>query len=305
MMNSALTTENGQKTTEDKQQTTDYSLSTSRTGVVFSSGFFGFFAHAGFLSALHVLGIHPVAYAGSSSGAILAAMAASHMSNEAIKEILFSLKKNDFWDPDAWHVVLKKAVKLFRGYSGYLKGDKFEKILAQRIRTKDIEECGIPLAISATNLTTKKETIFTRGDLIKAVRASGAVPILFKPVEINGELYVDGGIVNKAPVKALTDLVDLDTIIVHYVASDNLEVSSHGFLNTMLTPWHIQYTAFNIAREEAYGNQLEIVRSKGIKVIEVKTEPPSTGPNRLDRGPAAYAKARASTMEILSQHLLK
>jgi len=90
----------------------------SKIGVVFSSGFFGFFAHAGFLSALRELKINPVGYAGSSSGAIVAAMAASGMSDDAIRELLLSVKKTDFWDPDEWHVILKKALGLFRGYTG-------------------------------------------------------------------------------------------------------------------------------------------------------------------------------------------
>jgi NTE family protein len=286
-------------TTDNKQQTPDGKILPSRIGVVFSSGFFGFFAHAGFLAALRELDINPVGYSGSSSGAILAAMAASSMSDEAIKEILFGLKKTDFWDPDEWHVIIKKALGLFRGYSGYLRGDKFGRLL-ERLPVRQIENCSSPLAISATNLTTKQEIIFARGDLIKAIQASGAVPILFKPVKINGELYVDGGIVNKAPLKALAGLVDLNRIIVHYIASDNLEAFSHGFLKKMLTPWHIQYTAFNIARKEAYINQLEIVRMKGIQVIEVKTKAPSTGPNRLYRGLSAYESAKFTTLETLS-----
>jgi NTE family protein len=286
-------------TTDNKQQTTDGNVFPSRAGVVFSSGFFGFFAHAGFLAALRELDINPVAYSGSSSGAILAAMAASGMSDKAIKEILFGLKKTDFWDPDEWHVIIKKALGLFRGYSGYLRGDKFGRLL-ERLPVRQIEDCVSPLAISATNLTTKQETIFTQGNLIKAIQASGAVPILFKPVEINGELYVDGGIVNKAPLNALANLVDLNQIIVHYIASDNLESFSHGFLNKMLTPWHIQHTAFNIARKEAYMNQLKIVRMKGVKVIEVKTAAPSTGPNRLKRGLSAYESAKSTTLKTLS-----
>lgn len=271
----------------------------SKIGVVFSSGFFGFFAHAGFLAALRELDIHPAGYSGSSSGAILAAMAASGMGDESIKDVLFGLKKTDFWDPDAWHVILKKALRLFRGYPGYLRGDKFGRLLANRLPVRFIEDCSSPLAITATNLTTKEETVFTRGDLIKAIWASGAVPILFKPVEISGELFVDGGIVNKAPLEALANLVDLDRIIVHYIASDNLEAFSHGFLKKMLTPWHIQYTAFNIARKEAYINQLKIVRMKGIQVVEVKTAAPSAGPNTLYRGVSAYEIAKSSTLKTL------
>ena len=90
-------------------------------GVAFSSGFFGFFAHAGFLAAVRRLGIAPIAYAGASSGAIVAAMAASGMTDAAIRETLFRVRKSDFWDPDPWHRIAGSALRLFRGYTGYLR----------------------------------------------------------------------------------------------------------------------------------------------------------------------------------------
>ena len=269
--------------------------------MAFSSGFFGFFAHAGFLAARRELGILPSAYAGASSGAIVGAMAACGMSDHAIKDMLFSLKKEHFWDPDPWHYILIKALALFRGYTGYLKGDRFASLL-KGLPARQFDECEKPLAIAATNLTEGNETIFTRGDLIKAIQASGAVPMLFKPVEIDGSLYVDGGVTNKCPLKALADLVDLKTIIVHFIASENMEKGVHGFLGKRMTPWHIQYLAVNIARQEAYQRQLEIVHMRGIEVIEVRTNTPGMGPDKLGRGPAVYNSAKATALEVLSTH---
>jgi NTE family protein len=271
----------------------------SKIGLVFSSGFFGFFAHAGFLAAIRELEITPVGYAGSSSGAIVAAMAASGMDDHAIREMLFSVRKEDFWDPDPWHVILKKATKFFRGYSGYLKGEKFARLL-ERIPARRFEDCETPLAIAATNLTEKKGTVFTRGNLVKAIQASGAVPMLFKPVEIDGSLYVDGGVVDKAPLKAIADLVDLDKIIIHFIASGNVGKNGNGFLEKRMSPWHVQYLAVNIARQEAYERQLEILDTRGVEVIEVKTDAPAVGPNKLNKGPAAYETAKAAALKILS-----
>ena len=271
----------------------------SRVGLVFSSGFFGFFAHAGFLAAIREREITPVAYAGSSSGAIVAAMAASGMDDHAIREMLFAVRKEAFWDPDPWHVLLKKAMGFFRGYSGYLKGERFARLL-EGIPARHFEDCETPLAIAATNLTEKKGTVFTRGDLIKAVQASGAVPMLFKPVEINGSLYVDGGVVDKVPLKALADLVDLDKIIIHFIASGNVGKNGKGFLEKRMSPWHVQYLAVNIARQEAYERQLEILETRGVEVIQVNTDAPAVGPNRLERGPVAYKAAKTAALKILS-----
>ena len=274
--------------------------SSSKIGVVFSSGFFGFFAHAGFLAALRDVGISPSGYSGASSGAILAAMAAANMSDPLIKEILFSLSKSDFWDPDPLPTLLRSLLNLMKGYTGYLSGDGFARLL-EKIPMRRFEECPTPLVITATNLTQRREDTFIRGNLIKAIQASGAVPMLFKPVEIDGSLYVDGGVVNKAPVQALADLIQPDKIIVHFVPSADLESPANSFLRRRMTPWHIHSLSLDISRQEAYQKQCDLVRQRGIEIMEVRTDAPPLGPNSLEKGPMAYDKAREATLRILSQ----
>ncbi len=270
-------------------------------GIVFSSGFFGFFAHAGFLAALRELGISGSAYGGSSSGAIVAAMAASGMKDQAIKEMLFSIKKKDFWDPDSWPFLLKNVLILFRGYSGYLNGRGFSRLLG-KLPVQRIEECSTPLAVTAINLTLKQATVFTEGDLIKTLHASGAVPMLFKPVEIDGSLYVDGGVADKAPLKAVAALGDTNRMIVHFISSDNVGKGKKDFVEKRMTPFHVQHLAVNIAREEAYEKQLELVKASGVDVVEVRTNTPSVSPDRLDKGPKAYWAARTATLKILENY---
>lgn len=270
-----------------------------RIGVVFSSGFFGFFAHAGFLASLRDRNIQASGYSGASSGAIIAAMAASNMSDHAIRKVLLRLKKSDFWDPDPIPFIVKRALKLFRGYSGYLRGKGFARLL-EHIPIKHIEDCPVPLVITATNLTYEREELFTRGSLAKGIQASGAVPMLFKPVEINGSLYVDGGIVNKAPVQALADLIQPQKIIVHFIASANLEAPSNNFLKKKMTPWHIHRLAVDISRDRAYQSQRDVIEQRGIELIEIRTNAPAVDPNSLENGISAYYTARETGIKILA-----
>ncbi len=249
-------------------------------------------------AAIREAEIAPSAYAGASSGAIVAAMAASGMNDGAVREMLFGLKKGDFWDPDPWGFVLLNAIRLFRGYTGYLKGDGFARLL-RKLPVRRFEECDKPLAISATNLSQRKQTVFTDGDLIKAIQASGSVPILFKPVAMNGSLYLDGGITGKAPIEALADLCELDRIIVHFIASNNVEEARHRFLKKRFSPWHMQHLAINIARQEAYQKEVEMVQMRGVEVIEIRTESPALSPNSLHKGPEAYNAAKASAVKLL------
>ena len=278
------------------EQKIDSSL--MNAAVVFSSGFFGFYAHAGFLAAIRELGIMPSAYGGSSSGAILAAMAASGMSDQDIREILFSLRKEDFWDPDPLPYILKTFILLFKGYTGFLKGNGFARLL-RGIPVKKIEDCGTPLAIAATNLTEKRETVFVNGDLVKAVHASGAVPLMFKPVAIGDSLYADGGVVSKAPVMSVCNLANSGAVIVHLIQSHGLAGEGNGFIHRRFTPWHLHYMAYNIARSEAYKKELALVKMKGTRVIEVRTTPSPLGPNRLELGPEVYWSAKSSTIDAL------
>jgi NTE family protein len=270
--------------------------------IVFSSGFFGFFAHAGVLSAIRSLSIDPIGYAGTSSGAIVAAMAASNMDDKSIRARLFNLKREDFWDPNPLASLIREGVRGFKGTRGYLRGEGFARLLSA-LPVKRIEACPKPLAISATNLTERKESVFTQGDMVKAVQASGAVPILFEPVNINGTLYLDGGIVNKAPVKKVVALWAPKTVIVHYIASHNLERTGNQFLEKRFTPFHIHHLATNIARHEAYLNQLEEVRAQGVQVIEIQTQTPPVGPSSLNTGPKAYDVALRTALDRLSHEM--
>ncbi len=166
---------------------------------------------------------------------------------------------------------------------------------------RQIEDCPTPLVIVATNLSLQREEIFTDGPLIDAIRASGSVPMLFKPVEIGGDLFVDGGVVNKAPVQALAELIRPEKILVHFIASDNLESPENSFLKKTMTPWHIHHLSVNISRQEAYESQCDRVRQRGIGLIEVRTHAPAVGPKSLEKGPLAYHKAREATLKMLSK----
>ena len=274
-----------------------------RVGVVFSSGFFGFFAHAGFLAAFREMRIAPSAFAGASSGAIVAAMAAMEMGNDDIRDLLFNVNKDDFWDPDPLPKFLKSALRLFRGYTGYLRGNGFVRLL-QKLPAKRFEECRYPLAISAVDISHRKEKIFIKGDLVNAIKASGSVPMLFKPTKINGAFYLDGGISGKAPVEALADLCDLDRILVHFVASGNVKETGNGFMKKRFTPWRMQHIAINTARMEDYKRQKRIVVMRGVEVIEINAGAPSMGPNSLEKGPAVYQAAKASALRVLNGVLL-
>lgn len=70
--------------------------------------------------------------------------------------------------------------------------DKTVAYMHNLIGDINIEDCKIKTYIQVTNLDTKECEILDKGPLIEALFASSAVPLLFRPVEINGKLYIDG-----------------------------------------------------------------------------------------------------------------
>jgi len=262
-----------------------------KVGLVFSSGFFGFFAHAGCLKAIEELGIKPIGYAGTSSGAIVAACAAAGMGAQAICDLLFDLKKEDFWDPEPWYKTAFAALKLFKRWLGYLEGERFKHLLTSTLPVKSFEELTTPCVIVASNLTRKRKEVFTSGSIADAVQASGTIPWIFRIKNVREDLFLDGGLVDKAPVEELARHVNPEVIIVHYIASRNLKDENNSFLSKRFSPQKAYTLSMDIARNEHYLTQVKLAQQRGLKVIELKTSLPQVTPNRLDVGKDAFETA--------------
>jgi NTE family protein len=169
-----------------------------------SAGFFGFFAHCGFVKALHEENLKPKLVTGSSAGAIIAACMASGMKPDDMQKTLLEVKKEDFWDPAF-------------GF-GYLRGEKFQERLSSFL-LPDFEKAEVPLHIATFNIRKRKTEVFQSGSLPTVVRASCAVPLMFHPVKIDKQLYWDGGIRDKA---ALSQVPDHERVLGHFLISDKV-----------------------------------------------------------------------------------
>jgi NTE family protein len=273
-------------------------LRTKKVGLVLSSGFFGFFAHAGCLCALDELGIRPQGFSGSSAGAIIAALAASGMPCGTIRDGIFNLKKDDFWDPEPFYRVALGGLRLFRGWHGYLRGDRLAALMRRMLPVQTFEELRYPCVITTTNLTGKAHEWHTSGSLADAVQASCAVPWLFKFKRLDAALHLDGGFSDKAPVEALARHMQPQVLIVHYLKSGSLRDGAASFLAQRLSPRKAGILAVTIGRHEHYLTQKRLVEHMGVQVIEIAPVIPAVSPSKLDRGPAAFEEARQHTLRF-------
>jgi NTE family protein len=154
-----------------------------------SSGFFGFFAHAGVLTALLEGGFAPAAVQGSSAGALVSCLWAGGVPPDRLAAELLTLTRADFWDP--------------RPGLGILRGRLFDQRLRSMLPISRLEACPVPARLSVFDVLTRRTEMRTHGDLASAIRASCAVPVLFHPVWIDGRPKLDGGIADRPGLHGL------------------------------------------------------------------------------------------------------
>ncbi len=263
----------------------DHDLSRRRVGVSLSSGFFGFFAHAGFLAALAEVDVRPRAVTGCSAGALVGALYASCLDAGRIRDLLCEVRLKDFVDPfmpwDLWH----------RPF-GLLRGNRLERSLARRIPVSTFEECRVPLALTMFDLEQRELRVVHEGPLLPALRASLSLPGMFQPAPVDGRLCWDGGVVEKTPLTFLLARDDLDTIIVCYLDPPSEQSLPRSLFSGIRTA---QMTLIAPADQRA----VDEARSRGMDVLVVAPTVPRCGPHRLSSGPSIVETARVDTLRIL------
>ena len=150
-------------------------------------------AHIGVLKALEDAKVRPDFIAGTSVGAMVAAMYAFNVSIDTITNI-------------ARDLTLSQITTFKLNKTGFCTSDPLKEILAEYLGEANIEDASIPLAIVATDLKKGEEVIFTHGPLADAVCASASIPGVYIPMKMGERTLVDGGIVQSVPVGAVKDM---------------------------------------------------------------------------------------------------
>lgn len=163
-----------------------------RIGVVLSGGGARGFAHLGFLQALNEAGIYPDVIAGTSAGAIAGSLYADGYTPAEILEFTDTGSRLDFMRP----ALPRESL---------LQNSGIIKILKSRLRAKTFDELKIPLYVTATDINNARVVYFSEGNLLETVIASSSIPVIFPPVKIGDFHYVDGGVLDNLPVKAIED----------------------------------------------------------------------------------------------------
>jgi len=149
-------------------------------------------AHIGVLKALDEYAISINRISGTSIGAMIAALYAFGKSPEEIEQNVVELE---------WLDVTSFTLSKY----GILSNDDLGMQVSNLLGKVDIAEARTPLYLMATDLTHGAKVVLSKGDVSQAVMASSCIPGIFVPVEIDGQLLVDGGLLENVPVSPLRE----------------------------------------------------------------------------------------------------
>lgn len=168
----------------------------AKIGIALSGGGARGIAHIGVLAALNKYGIYPDLISGTSMGALVGVLYAAGYAPNEILDLIKARK-------------IHRKIKWAFPSSGLLDLGKVEKILHECIPADDFSTLKMPFYCAVSNLNTGLCEIVSSGKLIEYVLASASIPIVFGPKEIDGQTYVDGGLLNNLPVEPLVGQADL------------------------------------------------------------------------------------------------
>ncbi len=162
--------------------------------LVLSGGSARAFAHIGVIAVLEGAGFRPDLIVGASAGSIVGALYASGMSAAQVETVSRLADGALVGDADWLRLLRLRSLGLYAG-------NALHAFVDRHVGNRLIEAMPIPFAAVATNLGSGAPVAFTHGDAGHAVHASCAIPGVFEPVEIEGRLYVDGGLASPLPVR--------------------------------------------------------------------------------------------------------
>ena len=162
--------------------------------MVLSSGGARGLAHIGVIEELEHRGYTIAEIAGCSAGALVGGMYAAGKLPE-FKDWICNLDRVDVFS----------LMDFTFSSRGFIKGEKVYQALKKVVPDQNIENLPIRFSCNAVDVNSGKEHVFTQGSLYKAIRASGSIPSVFLPAQIDKRNFIDGGVLNPVPISLISD----------------------------------------------------------------------------------------------------
>ena len=217
----------------------------ARVAFVLGGGGGPFGAHeVGMLRALIEREVVPDLVLGTSVGAINGVAVAAAPRVEGVERLTGMWSEMDRGDVFGGSV-LGRFTTLARTRTHLHDNGSLRALLTESLPVSRIEELEVPFQCVAASIERASEHWFSRGPIVDAVLASASVPGILPPVEIEGEHYIDGGIVNSIPVSRAVQLEARQIFVLHVGRLDRP-------LEPPRWPWEVALVAFEIARRHRF-----------------------------------------------------
>ena len=194
-----------------------------KLGLALSGGGTRGFAHIGVMKAFEEERIKFDYVAGTSAGSLMGAMYCADVSCEQMIEVAKQVKQNE---------LLSKFVI-------QSESSNIAKVANRLLENKTFDQLSVPFAAVAVDISTGNEVVLNKGQVAKAVSASCAVPALFKPVEIDGMVLVDGGLLNNMPADVCRSMGAEIVIAVDLNHHRGSGTKSRKLKDTLVATWNI------------------------------------------------------------------
>ncbi|HWL65431.1 MAG TPA: patatin-like phospholipase family protein [Actinomycetota bacterium] len=248
-------------------------------------------AEVGMLRALFEAGITPELIVGTSIGAMNGAAVAASPTLESVdrlEEIWTTLDKNEVFSGS----LLSGAAHLVRTRTSVQSIAPLRKLIKQMLPAETFADLEVPFQCVAASIERAAEHWFSEGPLVDAILASSAVPGILPAVKLDGEHFIDGGIVNSIPIGRAVDLGATEIYVLHV-----------GRIERPLTapknPWQVGMVAFEVARRHRFARDMSSL-PEGVTahVLPSGEEPP-----RYDSlGNLRYKNFKSVTKHINAAH---
>jgi len=182
-------------------------------------------AHIGVLRALEERGVEPVAVAGCSMGGIIGAFVANGVASEQIRTAFADLQAFSIFD--------------WSGKGGLIGGKGIEKQI-ERFLPRRFEELKLPFRTVAVDIQAGRPYVFFEGEIAPALRATSAIPGMFTPVEHDGRILVDGGLLNNVPIGEVRSMTTRPILAVDVTVPADRELlldDDRSFLEKLKAPF--------------------------------------------------------------------
>lgn len=170
-------------------------MSQFNIGIALSGGGARGLAHIGVLRALLENDVVPDRIVGVSAGAIVGTLYAAGLSPDEMMDAVYATNP-------------LRLISVGLPTTGLTTLDYLENKITDLVPENDFSALRYPLSVGITNLNSGIQELRSSGELAKVIAASCSIPLMFRPVVIGGNHYVDGGVINNMPVAPLLNEAD-------------------------------------------------------------------------------------------------